>query len=618
MAQIEGGDNSDEPSKTGSNTDKPETDADDFAAELEKVAKEAETAAQDDNTTQNTNDTDDELDQDQQKAFESIMAEIDGSKGTEKESSAANKTLSAESDKKATSLQKEDIEKDQNNGNGDTDDISDDIEDILKEITSDLDASDDEGLDEQPETNDLEVAITDDGIVNEETGDTTSEKRLSEADTHGDKKATEKAPEPEKEVADSKPDVKKANTKATPSTKKVSPLPKVKKSIRIGKKTAISVSLFLIISFSLAGYYYKRHFVENEPERPAPVVGEAAQNEPVAAPEAPHAVPVNDDSSDQYRLKMIGDDIDQLRSELIAKRKEIEELQEYYQTGIDAEIQNVVKRLQETSTGRPITLKRAMAEPVVSMSIKAIQRRDSYINKLKNPANTLYHNSEELLYLSRKVALLMMMTNKTSGMDIDGFISQADEIMGAHRNALAQLNIDDVEVPESNIAAIWQRIDSQMVKYVPKQSRRQTENEAIWAAVCRGNFSQKHELTALSPEAARCLASWKGKDLFLNKLITLSPAVARQLADWKGEWLGLNGLKDLSPEAAAHLAKWKGKELSLNGLTRLSPRIVAILSEWQGDQIELINVRHMAHWENPKTRLFLSEEMGRKINGKRQ
>jgi hypothetical protein len=90
------------------------------------------------------------------------------------------------------------------------------------------------------------------------------------------------------------------------------------------------------------------------------------------------------------------------------------------------------------------------------------------------------------------------------------------------------------------------------------------------------------------------------------------------LADWKGEWLGLNGLRDLSPEVAAYLATWKGKGLSLNGLTRLSPRVVAILSEWQGDQIELINVRHMAHWENPKTRLFLSEEMDRKIKGKRR
>jgi hypothetical protein len=105
--------------------------------------------------------------------------------------------------------------------------------------------------------------------------------------------------------------------------------------------------------------------------------------------------------------------------------------------------------------------------------------------------------------------------------------------------------------------------------------------------------------------------------LFLNAVTDLSAEAARGLAAWEGDWLGLNGLKELSPEAAAHLARWKGKGLSLNGLSRLSPRVVAILSEWQGDQIELVNVKHMAHWENPKTRLFLSEDLKRKRNAAR-
>jgi hypothetical protein len=170
--------------------------------------------------------------------------------------------------------------------------------------------------------------------------------------------------------------------------------------------------------------------------------------------------------------------------------------------------------------------------------------------------------------------------------------------------------------------SIWQTIASRLATDAKASagtpSTKETQNEAIWAAVCSGNFSQKHQLTALSADAARCLATWKGKDLFLNELTRLTPEAARQLAQWPGEWLGLNGLVDLSPEAAAYLATWQGKGLSLNGLTRLSPRVVAILSEWQGDQIELVNVKHMAHWENPKTRLFLSESMDRKINKKRQ
>ena len=106
--------------------------------------------------------------------------------------------------------------------------------------------------------------------------------------------------------------------------------------------------------------------------------------------------------------------------------------------------------------------------------------------------------------------------------------------------------------------------------------------------------------------------------MFLNALTDLSPDAARHLSAWEGDWLGLNGLTELSPEAAVHLSRWKGKGLSLNSLSRLSPRVVAILSDWQGDQIELINVKHMAHWENPKTRLFLSEDLKRKLNATRK
>ena len=141
------------------------------------------------------------------------------------------------------------------------------------------------------------------------------------------------------------------------------------------------------------------------------------------------------------------------------------------------------------------------------------------------------------------------------------------------------------------------------------------DTAAISRQICDGDFSQRDRLTTLSPEVARCLAKWKGKDLFLNALTELHPDAARHLADWQGDWLGLNGLTDLSPETAAHLARWKGKGLSLNGLSRLSPRVVAILSEWQGDQIELVNVKHLAHWENPSTRLHLSEDLKRKRHG---
>jgi hypothetical protein len=165
------------------------------------------------------------------------------------------------------------------------------------------------------------------------------------------------------------------------------------------------------------------------------------------------------------------------------------------------------------------------------------------------------------------------------------------------------------------LASIWKEIESR--RTIAAQARDHespddnVENAAIWKAVCSGDFSQKHRLTKLSPEAAQCLATWTGKDLFLNGLTELSEEAARRLAEWPGDWLGLNGLAHLSAETARHLSRWRGKGLSLNGLSRLSPQVAAILSAWQGEQIELINLKHGVHWDHPATRLLLCETVKR-------
>jgi hypothetical protein len=226
------------------------------------------------------------------------------------------------------------------------------------------------------------------------------------------------------------------------------------------------------------------------------------------------------------------------------------------------------------------------------------------------------------LFLSRKATVLSLMTGKTSDINVDTFIEKTTRICNQHREDLETLNIDAAAIKELPLDAIWKKVvDRSKRVAVTRQKRHKSisrDNEAIWKAVCEGDFSDKDKLTALSAEAARCLSVWEGKDLYLNGLSNLSPAAAHHLSAWKGEWLGLNGLKELSPQTASELAKWKGRVLSLNGLTRLSPKVVDILSGWPGDQIELINIQHMAHWENPKTRLFLSEEFQRQHFAKRE
>ncbi len=688
MAQIEGAGSADQ----GSDSDKKAGDApelepaDDFSAELEKVAQEAGAAETTDAVESQNQEATDGLDQDQQNAFESIMAQIEGpepavqgSKSDKKAGDAPDlepvadssaeleKTVQLSEDALDGDQQKAfesimaqiedsdtremepdpekpaptdppalEVNKDQEpnsderikaDADDDPQDISDDLDDILKEITSSEHKS--PFTDSKPSNGHAqEKAIVDDDIVVSNTEARDSERQHSRhvptsADNQG-------APlEPQEKPLEKVPSggllsINKPAPDSLKTPQTFTPLREATKSTAGTKEKAILASTAAIVLLALTGYYYWSPTITGDSKalsnhtdtRPLAVVAATQPptpqlQEPAAATQAP---------SDRSRLKTAADKLDRLRNKLLEKQAEIEELRVYYQAGIDAEIQAVIDTVQKTGKGI-LPLKAAMADPRLSLGLSAIQRRDTYIKRLATPLNTLISNSEELLYFSRRAGLLVLMADKTSDIDVDGFIKQADEMSDLYVNALAQLNIDTVPASPLELESIWQEIEKRIsgippVKHKNDPTVAETNNAVIWNEICKGDFTRKDKLTALSPEASRCLATWKGKDLFLNSLDELSADAARPLADWEGDWLGLNGLQELSPDAAGHLSRWKGKKLSLNGLSHLSPRVVAILSEWQGEQIELIHVKHMAQWENPKTRLFLSEELSRKHNPK--
>ncbi|WP_155315276.1 hypothetical protein [Desulfosarcina alkanivorans] len=695
MAQIEGGAAGDgdtaAPAASREEPERPEaTDEDDFAAELEKVAKAADTAE----ATPSAGAEDDAgLDEDQQKAFESIMAQIEG--GAAGDGDAAAPAASREEPERPEATDEDDfaaeLEKvakaadtaeatpsagaaggegrldgdlqqpvEGQTGSGDADDtdpgapdtdpsasadliagqatddkdptaagladkdedeesqdISSEIKDILKEITS----SDEESDRGEAPGEDIAVHPKKTAPAGQETASAISSSPIKEAP------AGPSEPEPATKAASAH----QGPAKTPPAPRgtrqqKTAPLREAPASHAGRKKKTIAVSAAILLAIALAGYYYgvPSRLVDATDPLPARTAGsistaENAGTAPPAAHQGP--APVDGGRSDVSRLEAAAGNIDRLRSEVLDKRAEIEELRAYYQSGIDAEKQGVVDAVRNTGS-RKRTLKEALAEPRIGLGLAAIQRRETYIRRLAVPVRDLLLNSESLLYLSRKAGLLAMMADRASDIDIDGFIAQADEIIETQRRALSQLNIDDVPATPPSLETIWQDIARQIpagpVAPGNDRSAADTDNAAVWKRICEGDYSEKHRLTALSPQAARCMARWKGKDLFLNGVTDLSAEAARGLASWEGDWLGLNGLKELRPEAAVHLAQWKGKGLSLNGLSRLSPRVVAILSEWQGEQIELVNVKHMAHWENPGTRLFLSEQLTRRQTGSRK
>jgi hypothetical protein len=645
MAQIGGGGEDANEAEAAQNEDE-----DDFSAELERVVKAAdegegkpepaesrnEITSDEPKPTENQDgeasgaaDADDTLSQDQQDAFESIMAQIEGGKDAEQEAPSAE----SQSDKNPGSeaAAEETIDKPPAALEDESEDITADIEDLLKEVKEEGDAK----ISSEPEPEEIVTA------------EKTAEKKPAESqapssDAAGSQPADarEEAPEQKEEPAGTTRDP------APPSPEEKTPVEALKpapaspgkayakpvaavpqeaartEEIKWKKRALYTASAALLL-LVLLGYSHWRQFRPNtdpvdtsrvESRQPAAAVDVQPSSLSQSNQSAQNVPP----TSDQTRLKNAAEQLDRLRSELQAKREEIEELRTYYQTGIGAEMQGILDVLR-TQHKDKITYSAAIADPRISLGLAAIQRRETYIRKLMDPLETLDWNSDELRYLSRKAELLAMLAAKTSDIDVDGFTAGVETTIGKHRQTLAELNIDAILAEPKALEAIWRDIVGRMPgkKAIPTDSKSKPEtakaDDAVIAKrICSGDFSQKHKLTELTTEAARCLAKWKGKDLFLNELKELTPGAARHLAAWEGEWLGLNGLRELSPETAAHLARWRGKGLSLNGLSRLSPRVVAILSEWQGRQIELVSVKHMAHWENPGTRLFLSEEMVRK------
>ncbi len=590
---------------------------------------------------------DDSLDEAQQKAFESIMAQIESDGLTDEH--AVRETGDAPESEPADDLsagpEKVLKEADTDDDAGPEDappvDLKDeesppgsyDIEDILNAIASDDNDSplaetvSDDSDSETAAVDASEKKLVDDDIVAHRKTDDD----LDPPD--GPQTATPARHETETPEAGEGPRVKcpsidpQSSTEPMPAPSKgrqhPEPLRQASPPAVSRQKKAVPASvvatILVAMALALGGYVYDipKNLLASKPA--APDTDTNGRGSEIVAASTPQVnKPLADDQglSDQSRLGTAADNLDRLRRRIIEKNAEIGELRAYYQAGIDSEIQAIADKVGSAGKGK-IPFTSAMADPSVSMGLSAIQRRYTYIKKLENPQNTLVRSSEALLFFSRKAALLALMAGKTSDIDIDGFIAQTDEVLKIHSSELARLNIDAVPASTRTLASIWQDIETRMPTAAVKPGNHNrvadTDNATIWKKICDGDFSQKHRLTKLSPAAARCLTAWKGKDLFLNALTDLSPDAARHLSAWEGDWLGLNGLTELSPEAAVHLSRWKGKGLSLNSLSSLSPRVVAILSDWQGDQIELVNLKHMSHWGNPKTRLFLSEDLKRRL-----
>lgn len=314
-------------------------------------------------------------------------------------------------------------------------------------------------------------------------------------------------------------------------------------------------------------------------------------------------------SPESKRLAELSSRIQTRRDDMLAKIREIDELSAYYEQGIEKITAELIGHI---NTKQITDLDSAREDTAILMGLETIQRRAGYITRLSLPRRQIHAATEELLYLARKSGVLSMIAAKSSGSNLDPFAKQVDEAIERLTRNVAELSLEDGADSKPSIDEVWKQVWAAHVsapKKEPPATVAMRRNKEIEAEVCKGDFKRVGELSALSNDAADCLAAWEGKDLFLNNLERLSPEAAHSLSQWKGEWLVLNGLKTLSPDTAKQLATWKGKRLSLNGLEKLPRAATQALAKWQGRQLELIGLRRLAAWDNPVVTLYVRSEV---------
>jgi len=309
-----------------------------------------------------------------------------------------------------------------------------------------------------------------------------------------------------------------------------------------------------------------------------------------------------------------------LKSDLISARQQINnkiqeiiDLKAHYQKGIQEE-QFRIRAELKIKPARSLEI--AQTNNHINLSIRAIQRRMVYIAKLDTPLQRLEAASEDLLYLERRTQFFKTLNQWISGPSIPEYKQEITIRIATHLKVTTELTVDDIQIDPPSIASVWDDLQSGINKgesTVANEQKRNDQDQKINREICKGQYDRKYLLTVLSAETAQCLTQWSGKDLYLNGLTELSPQVAKILVQWPGEWLSLNGIKEISVDTAKYLSQWHGKRLSLNGLEKLSAQATAQLSRWQGEQLEMIGLTAIGRWENYATRLYLSENLRRKL-----
>ena len=314
-----------------------------------------------------------------------------------------------------------------------------------------------------------------------------------------------------------------------------------------------------------------------------------------------------------------------LRDTLLKKQAEVLALTQRYLQSIE-ELEKEILDAQRKADVQ--TFLQASNHNRIVFSLKTIQRRQAYIRQLEKPLEWVSGACEELLYIKRRVLTDLQVSAIASGIDMDRHVQKMHWALKEYRPTADKLAIDPTDARLESLETIWQRIQNE--KDVVSAESVYSKNQIISAQICAGNYNRIGELSEMTTSTAKCITEMQASDLFLNQVTEISPATARQLCQWKGSWICMNGIRVLSPRVAHYLFQWDGHWISLNGLAEFPAEIGEALLRWQGRQLELmglldtadaharIGIEYLAEWERSGGKLFVPENIRKKIDALHQ
>jgi hypothetical protein len=480
------------------------------------------------------------------------------------------------------------------------------------------------------------VALISTGDKAREDAEETDRSILAVSDPVPDQKAAEPQ-EPQELAAEDEPVFETVARHAEASAEPGAPT-RSTDLIRVGLRgTGLAVLIFLLAAFALSYLKNRPPVISIAEKQPAADTHRKTSPESgsrASADSVPKITPNIQSPADglPLRLKAKQDHLNALRDQLLSKADEIANLQNHYRKSI-RQVEAAV--LTEKRHAGIHTLQQALETKRIAFQLETIRRRQAYIDCLAKPADWLLQGSEELLFLKRKHFLDFLIFPVSSQIDPEKLVAEQEAAFDHYTNSVEALRVDLQKASYHTLDQIWQNLLEQEKQFASNVflttpgtrqgsgGGSQVDNQSIWLEICRGCYNRKSELTALSVEAADCLAGWKEPDLFLNSIKALSPEAARRLFKWKGSWFCLNGLTDLPPETAEYLFQWNGDWLSLNGVKHLSFESSIFLTGWKGRTLELMGLspesmelealvlKHLAQWQRSGGKLFVPERIRR-------